>query len=470
MHVDQLLPERFIPHCKILPAVPGPPIPFRLWDFQREVLDDFETHQQVIVLKARQLGLSWLALAYALWLVTCNQGVTVLILNQGLREATDLLERVKFMHDHLPDHLRIPRGKDRFDEITFPTVNGRIISLPATENAGSGYTAALVLVDEWAKIKPHVVEDMFTSLVPTLAAGGKLIGVSTAYGYHNFFADQWRDAIDESNELHPIFIPWHAHPDRDQAWYKRQARILKKPSKVKQEYPGEWKEAFQLPGNVCFEEWDRIAHGTSADLRDLTAGWPVTRAMDFGWHFSPVYWMELQANNTVYVFDELDARGMTTAEAVPLIIERDKINGVYTAGAPIGVDPAGKAQTSTSTQSDHDTLRGAGLRVMGDKHVAPKERVSHIKDLLITGRLLINVAKCPMLAESFEQALWDTVGKDGPKKETYKKDGYYEHYLDSLGYGLIYVIPIEGRPVGLAGHAAGVLAGTDRYNPSSDFG
>jgi GH25 family lysozyme M1 (1,4-beta-N-acetylmuramidase) len=65
-----------------------------------------EEELRIIFLKARQLGLSWLVLAYALWFCTCNRGQTVIIINRNLREAKDLLRRVRFMWERLPAELR----------------------------------------------------------------------------------------------------------------------------------------------------------------------------------------------------------------------------------------------------------------------------------------------------------------------------------------------------------------------------
>ena len=37
-------------------------VPFKLWDEQKQALKDMENHKWTIILKARQLGISWLDL------------------------------------------------------------------------------------------------------------------------------------------------------------------------------------------------------------------------------------------------------------------------------------------------------------------------------------------------------------------------------------------------------------------------
>lgn len=44
-------------------------VPFKLWKAQAQALQDFRSYRRCIVLKARQLGISWLVLHYAAWLM-----------------------------------------------------------------------------------------------------------------------------------------------------------------------------------------------------------------------------------------------------------------------------------------------------------------------------------------------------------------------------------------------------------------
>src|SRR3989304_586704 len=57
----------------------GAIIPFALWPAQREALASIAGESQVIILKARQLGLSWLVVSYALWLCLFHPGRSVLV-------------------------------------------------------------------------------------------------------------------------------------------------------------------------------------------------------------------------------------------------------------------------------------------------------------------------------------------------------------------------------------------------------
>ena len=51
---------------------PGVIVPFTLWKEQKQALLDMQNHKWTIVLKARQLGISWLVLHYAAHLMLCR--------------------------------------------------------------------------------------------------------------------------------------------------------------------------------------------------------------------------------------------------------------------------------------------------------------------------------------------------------------------------------------------------------------
>src|SRR5436309_8810036 len=108
------------------------------------------TSRLVIILKARQLGISWLCCAYGLWLCMFQPGKLVLLFSQGQAEADEMLRRVRSMYDRLPDWLRrqCPLAREP-NTSEMEWANGsRVKSLPATQKAGRSLTASLVIFDE----------------------------------------------------------------------------------------------------------------------------------------------------------------------------------------------------------------------------------------------------------------------------------------------------------------------------------
>ncbi len=57
-------------------------LPFRLWPAQADVAAVLQSERLVVMLKARQLGMSWLVTAYALWLMVFRPAASVLLFSK----------------------------------------------------------------------------------------------------------------------------------------------------------------------------------------------------------------------------------------------------------------------------------------------------------------------------------------------------------------------------------------------------
>src|SRR5688572_3204814 len=89
-------------YAYIFNATDGDWVQFELWPSQSETLQRLASEAQSVVLKARQLGLTWLVLCYALYLMLFRPAATVLIFSKRDEEATELLKRIKGVYARLP--------------------------------------------------------------------------------------------------------------------------------------------------------------------------------------------------------------------------------------------------------------------------------------------------------------------------------------------------------------------------------
>lgn len=223
-------------------------IPFHLWPAQRSALDTIQREPQVIILKARQLGISWLCIAYALWLCLFHANKLVMVFSKDQDSANEMIRRAKGIYNRLA---RKPVALTVDNVTTLGWLNGsRIKSFAATEDAGSSYTASLTIIDEFAKMR--YADDLYTSVKPTIADGGKMIILSTARGEGNPFHKLWGAAEQRLNSFAPLFLPWTARPDRTAEWYATEERDAISPAHHKQEYPAIPDEAFQQIGEDRF--------------------------------------------------------------------------------------------------------------------------------------------------------------------------------------------------------------------------
>jgi len=243
-------------------------IPFVLWPHLVYLLDLWLSTRLSIVLKARQLGVSWLLAGYALWKAKFHTSASVLILSKGQTDAADVLAKAKFLEANLPRWLQTPTGKDNDSELEFPGHGAKIRALPATSAAGRGATASLVLMDELAHHE-HARQNL-VSISPTIGMHGRLVAVSTANGLANAYNELWDGAGGElvrdiegdgiwtadgpgPNGYLPVFLHWSCRPGRDDAWLQqKRAELDLEPLLFKQEYPSTPLEAFVVSGRPVF--------------------------------------------------------------------------------------------------------------------------------------------------------------------------------------------------------------------------
>lgn len=230
------------------------------WFWQREILDGWIGNPKSIALKARQIGITWLAAGYGLWLLLYRPGSKVLAVSINEAEAAKVVNRVWDMYQSLPEHLRNgvrvrkPHGAarpSRTIELEHP--DGRMssmIGLPSTPNAGHGETAALVILDEFSR-QEYAQETWKACLPTTQKEGGRVVVISTGNGRGaNFFYQLWVNS--DEYGMSQKFLPWSLHPDRDDVWYATHAQALPSADRGEQ-YPRNPEEAFILTGRPYFD-------------------------------------------------------------------------------------------------------------------------------------------------------------------------------------------------------------------------
>jgi len=229
-------------------------LPFELWPEQARVLAEMQAHPLLVILKARQLGISWLACAYVLWLCTQHPGKTVLLFSQGQLEANELIDRIRFMQGEY-------RGEQPLAALTTDNTvelewaNGsNVKSLPATRRAGRSFSASLVIFDEFAFMLFGA--QLYGAAKPTIDDGGRLWIISSADGPGSAYHQFWQQAQARQNGFLPIFLPWTARPARGAGWRDQKiAESYGDAGSVLREYPANDIEAFTHAAGLVYAVW-----------------------------------------------------------------------------------------------------------------------------------------------------------------------------------------------------------------------
>ena len=225
------------------------------WPWQMQLLALWATRTRCVTLKARQLGVSWLAAIFALWSAIRKPGQSILLISKGQDDADKLLAKVAFVYERLPAWK--PHGVVNIRSIAFPGLGSEIQALPATPSVGRSRTATLVILDEHAH-QPWARTILLS--VSGAAELGQILSVSTANGIGALHSELYTKAKEGSNGWQAIFIPARAHPDRVGDWRLRLRERMSSLSDADfaQEYPENDLEAIQTTGRPVFRHEDLI--------------------------------------------------------------------------------------------------------------------------------------------------------------------------------------------------------------------
>lgn len=246
-------PEALAPFCLV--DTPQGPKPMDLWPHQREIIRSVMQNPYTLVLKARQLGVSWNIALIALWWVMAHPANLVVLVSIGEREAVSLLRKVRRLYDSMPATIKraYPLDIDQTMQMSIAHSKGAstILSLPSSSNAGRGETIHLLIGDERPKW-PNA-EEQEASLLPAVSDSardgyGRAVMVGTANGMDSIY-DRWMGA--PSNGWHPIFVGALARPGRTEGWVEGERRALG--DLGPQEFPYTAEEAFLASGRCAFD-------------------------------------------------------------------------------------------------------------------------------------------------------------------------------------------------------------------------
>lgn len=229
-----------------------------LWEGQDEWADLILSGDSCIALKARRLGLSWIATNLDCHQMMFYDGQRFGVIAQNDFYAQMHLERLTIVHELQPAHLKrkeivIGHDNDHQFGLAWP-------GKPETESlcevhvcsSGSARGAGVrrMRCEEMAHWQN--AGDTLTALSGLMGEGCQVVIVSTAKGEGNAYYDYWHGAENGTKPFRTYFIPWFNHPDHDQEWYDRNASAAPSLAEFRQENPATPEEAFILSGEPFF--------------------------------------------------------------------------------------------------------------------------------------------------------------------------------------------------------------------------
>ena len=255
---------------------------------------------RVIILKARQQGLSTYTGGYLYYSVSQKQACKAMVITHHADSTRALFDMTKRFHEHCPDILKPHTKYSSRREMNFDVLDSSyVVATAGGDSIGRGETLTHVHASELAFWQKSTALDNWNGLTQAVPnhSGTAIFVESTANGATGIFADLWRGAVDGSNGYVPVFIPWFTDieyretvpenfertPDEEdlvdlydlddgQLMFRRRKIAQNGLDLFRQEYPSEPDEAFLTTGRPVFNP-DQIVKSLdkTQDLKERLA-------------------------------------------------------------------------------------------------------------------------------------------------------------------------------------------------------
>lgn len=260
--------------------------PFVVNEAQRRLLDIIETQRategkvRVVILKARQMGLSTAVGGWLYWWVSQHQAQRALVVTHHSDSTRALFDMTKRFHDHMPALLKPSTRYSSRRELQFDKLDSSyVVATAGGEGIVRGETVTCAHLSEvafWPKEKAAENFNAITQAIPNTENTAIFIE-STANGITGQFRDLWEGAVNGTNGFIPVFLPWFIMPeyrepvvhdfdltpdeidlveahglDKEQLKWRRTKIAQSGLDLFKQEYPSTADEAFLTTGRPVF--------------------------------------------------------------------------------------------------------------------------------------------------------------------------------------------------------------------------
>ena len=192
--------------------------PFKTYEFQEKLINNFHNHRFNICKMPRQTGKSTTCVSYLLHYAVFNDSVNIGILANKASTARELLARLATAYENLPKWMQ--QGVIVWNKGNIELENGsKILAASTSASAVRGMSFNILFLDEFAFVPNHIADAFFASVYPTITSGKstKVIIVSTPHGMNHFYR-MWHDAEKGKNEYVPTDVHWSEVPGRDSKW------------------------------------------------------------------------------------------------------------------------------------------------------------------------------------------------------------------------------------------------------------
>lgn len=264
----------------------GEIVPFRLNDGQKILLEtinkqmEAEGRVRIIILKARQLGLSTMVGGWLYHRVSHFPAQKAAVVTHHADSTKALFDLTRRFYDNTPEALKPSTKYSSRRELKFDKLDsGYMVATAGGDGIARGETLTLAHISELAFWPKSTAKDNLNGLLQAIpnTKGSAVFIESTANGVSGEFYEMWKGAVEGTNGFVPVFLPWfldasyvepvpegfertpdeerladdHGLSDEQLMWRRRKV-AQNGLDLFKQEYPSTPEEAFLTTGRPVF--------------------------------------------------------------------------------------------------------------------------------------------------------------------------------------------------------------------------
>lgn len=246
----------------------------RDWAWQIEVARLLPQFTQFLVLKARQLGWTYLLANFVVWCAISSPEQDIAVIANKLQSSKRIMRRALQVYKRLPAWLKseVVLTNDAISNFEFSN-GSRVEPYSGASGAARSESASRVIVDEIGEIDN--LADFYADVEAISDDGGQLVMAGTAKdnGLEEFVtvAAEGKEveacviplpdggthtlpAMYGENDMTFLFLPDYVHPTRTDEWYEKKAKAYKGNLRnFQREHPRNWREAFVAQGSGYFD-------------------------------------------------------------------------------------------------------------------------------------------------------------------------------------------------------------------------
>jgi hypothetical protein len=195
---------------------------FNPYPTQEKTLKNYKNHKLNMTRGARQMGTTTLSVAHILWTIVTKSDEDIMIVSDKLHGAHEILSRVRYSLELLPDWLRPEAVVNNKNQMHFD--NGTTINASAAnENAPRGRAVSLMVWDNASYTPEERASEFWDANLPNISTGGDAIISTTGSGLdlNHTFNKLWTSGQFQLNRM-----MWDEHPYRNEDFRRDQISII----------------------------------------------------------------------------------------------------------------------------------------------------------------------------------------------------------------------------------------------------